>query len=148
MRFKVAWAAVLCSIPLIIFSVMPQSGTDCSGSALCIKGKITGIVDGDTLDVGQDRVRLSLVDAPEMDQIGGTESRRFVEETCPAGSDVLVDEDDGQVGRSYDRVIAKVYCQGIVLNEEIIERGHGKIYGTFCSKSEFGNEDWATRNGC
>lgn len=49
----------LISIPLILLMVVPQTNIDCGGNAMCITGKITHIVDGDTIDVGNTRVRLA-----------------------------------------------------------------------------------------
>ena len=148
MKSRISWIVGLCSIPLILLTVIPQSNIDCTGNAMCIKGKISKIADGDTLDVGEKRIRLSLISAPELDQFGGIEAKEFVEKTCPVGSDVLVDEDDGQIEGSHDRIIGKVFCQGILLNEKILENQHGEISTVFCSQSEFGNEEWATKHGC
>ncbi len=148
MKSKISWIVGLCSIPLILLIVIPQSNIDCTGDAMCIKGKISNIVDGDTLDVGKHRVHLSLTSSPELDQFGGIEAKEYVKKTCPVDSDVLVDEDDGQVDASPDRITGKVYCQGILLNEKILEARHGQISSVFCSQSEFGNEEWATKYGC
>ena len=138
----------LCSIPLILLIVTPQANTDCTGDALCIKGKVTKIVDGDTLDVGDNRIRLALTSTPELDEFGGLDSKEFVEKACPVGSDVLVDEDDGQIEGSYGRVIGKIYCQGKLLNEEILKEDYGIISTQYCRQSEFGNEEWAKNFGC
>ena len=46
---------------------------------MCIKGKIVNIVDGDTLNVGENRIRLSLTSTPELDQFGGIEAKEYVE---------------------------------------------------------------------
>ena len=148
MRSWLIWIIGLCSIPLILFIVMPHSNIDCTGDAMCIKGKITDIVDGGKLDVGEQQIHLSLVSAPELDRFGGVEAKKYVEKTCPIGSDVLVDEDDGQIKSGYDQIVGKVYCQGILLNEKILENNHGKISTIFCSQSEFGDEEWATKYGC
>ena len=145
---KLSIIIALCSVPLILFIVTPQTNTDCSGDALCLKGKITQIIDGDTLDVDDTRIRLSLIASPELDMVGGIEAKEFVESTCPIGSDVLVDEDDGQIEGSYGRIIGKVFCQGIMLNEKILENHHGEISSIHCSVSEFANEDWARNFGC
>lgn len=68
---------------------------------MCIKGKLTNIIDGDTLNVDEKRIRLSLTSTPELDQFGGIEAKEYVGKTCPVGSDVLGDEDDGQIEGSY-----------------------------------------------
>jgi len=145
---KISVIVALCSIPLMFIILTPQTDLDCSGNALCLKGKITKIVDGDTLDVGETRVRLALTSTPELSNLGGIESKNFLEEKCPINSDVLVDEDDGQIEGSYGRMIAKVFCQGTLLNEEILEKGHGEINTIHCFDSEFKDESWAKKFGC
>jgi len=145
---KISVIVALCSIPLMFIILTPQTDLDCSGNALCLKGKITKIVDGDTLDVGETRVRLALTSTPELSDLGGIESKNFLEEKCPINSDVLVDEDDGQIEGSYGRMIAKVFCQGTLLNEEILEKGHGEINTIHCFDSEFKDESWAKKFGC
>ena len=136
------------SIFLILIIVIPWENTDCSGNAICLKGKITNIVNGDTVDVGDTRVKLSLASAPDLDGIEGIEAKNFVEVTCPMGSEVLVDEDDGQIDESHGRLIGKVFCQGIILNEKILEKGHGQIITFHCNQSEFNDEPWAKKYGC
>lgn len=145
---KISIVVLLCSIPLMVIILTPQTSLDCTGDALCLKGKITNIVDGDTIDLGETRVRLALTSTPELNDLGGVESKNFVEEKCPLNSDVLIDEDDGQIEGSYGRVIAKVYCQGVLLNEEILEKGYGEINTIHCFDSEFKEESWAIKFGC
>lgn len=145
---KLSLIIALCSIPLILIIVIPQTNTGCSGNAMCLKGKITNIIDGDTIDVEDIRVRLALTSTPELELLEGIKAKKFVEETCPIGSDVLVDEDDGQIEGSYDRIIGKVLCQGIMLNEKILEEGFGEINTVYCTQSEFYDEPWAKNYGC
>lgn len=91
---------------------------------------------------------LSLISVPELDVIEEIEAKNFVEDTCPIGSEVLVDEDDGQIEEIHGRVIGKVFCQGIILNEKILEKGHGQITTFHCNQSEFNDESWAKKYGC
>jgi micrococcal nuclease len=120
----------------------------CSGTAACIPGKITSIVDGDTIKIHGKSVRFSLASAPEHDETGGPEATKFVESICPIGSSVIVDEDDEQTNGSYGRIIAEVHCNGVSLNESILENDHGYIITEFCKGSEFANSDWAQKYGC
>jgi len=122
--------------------------TGCQGNALCIVGKVEKIVDGDTLDVNGTRIRLALVDSPEKNEPGYNEATDFTTSLCPVGSNVLVDEDDGQTGGSYGRTIAKVYCGNYLLNAELLYSGHAIISKKFCEISEFSSEDWAIEFGC
>ena len=66
----------------------------------------------------------------------------------PESSKALVDEDDGQTEGSYGRMIAVIYCNGINLNEAVLEADHAEITTFYCSKSEFSSEAWAQKYGC
>src|SRR3989442_7174556 len=79
----------------------PGSNPQCKGTAACFSDAVTYIVDGDTLDVGSTRIRLALVNSPEVGEPGYTEAKQFTAQTCPVGSQALVDEYDGQTGGSY-----------------------------------------------
>ena len=129
-----------------------ESSLDCQDdSGECFSSTISRIVDGDTIHDGSgDSIRLVLVNSPEMNTNEGKSSKRYLESICPVGSIIHVDEDDNQLEGSYGRMIAKVYCNEDPdsLNQKIIENNHGTIYQRFCEISEFGEEDWAKRNGC
>lgn len=122
--------------------------TYCVGNAECFTGTVTKIVDGDTLDVDNRRIRLALVNTPERGDPGYSEATAFTSLLCPVGSTVLVDEDDGQIEGSYDRMVAKVFCAGRILNAELLYAGHAEMYTQFCTVSEFGAESWAREYGC
>jgi endonuclease YncB( thermonuclease family) len=129
----------------------PQNNTEpnqvslCKGTARCFNGTVTKIVDGDTLEVDDVSIRLALIDAPEYNEVGGSEAREFALSICPIGSDALVDEDDNQTGGSYGRTVGVVYCNGNNINEELVKNGFAIIDTRFCSVSEFADEDWS---GC
>lgn len=125
-----------------------NANPSCSGSARCIVGIVTRVIDGDTVEVKGQSVRFALSSAPEMDTDKGVLAKDFVEKLCPTGSQALVDEDDKQTQGSYGRIIGIVYCNGINLNEAILESEYGWISMNFCSKSEFASEDWAKKYGC
>jgi endonuclease YncB( thermonuclease family) len=126
----------------------------CQGQADCFRGKVTDIVDGDTLDISNVRIRLSLVNAPERGDDGYVEAKDFVESVCSIGTEAVVDEDDGQKEGSYDRLIGLVYCgdanmhDKISLNELLLRNGHAAVFEDFCSKSEFSLQNWVQSFGC
>jgi len=93
------------------------------------------VVDGDTLDINDIRIRLSLVDTPERSDPGFKEATQFVVKLC-LGENAEVDMDDGQRRGSFGREIGVVYCDGKNLNEQLIDTH-------FCEKSEFSNDIWA-----
>ena len=121
--------------------------TECSGNALCISGKITQIIDGDTVKVDGKSIRFALVDAPELKYDGG-QAKQFVEQVCPVGSQVIVDQDDDQLSDKYGRMLGVIYCNGMNLNKEILDSGIGDLYEAFCDQSEFATHSWATKHGC
>ncbi len=130
------------------------STTECQGQADCFRGTVTEIVDGDTLDINNVRVRLALVNTPERGQSGYTEAIDFVQSVCGVGTAALVDEDDGQKEGSFDRVIGLVYCGNDninnkkSLNDLLLEGGYAVIYQDFCGISEFSSASWAQSRGC
>ena len=113
---------------------------------LCVERNVTRVIDGDTLDVaGNLRIRLVLVDAPELNATGGPAAKDRLTSLC-LGKQALVDEDDNQIGDDpYGRVLAVVTCDGTNANAAMISSGLAKPYYIFCSASEFGNEAWT---GC
>ncbi len=119
----------------------------CLGSTLCFKGRVTRIVDGDTLHINGVSVRLALVNTPERGEPGYTEASEFTASVCPVGSEAIVDVDDGQPIAT-NRLIARVICGGVVLNEALLEEGYAVIDTRFCPVSEFASEPWAERYGC
>jgi micrococcal nuclease len=136
--------------PMVLTPVYESNayiGTSCVGSAACIEGRVTNIVDGDTLDLGDTRIRLTLVNTPEVGEPGYSEAKQFTSNLCPIGSEAIADEDDHQTQGSFGRMIAKVTCGDRVLNSELLNSGHAKILSQFCSISEFAAEDW-TKQGC
>ena len=120
---------------------------ECFGDALCSSGKVTEIIDGDTVKVDGKSIRLALVDAPELKYDGG-QAKQFVEQVCPVGSQVIVDQDDDQLEDKYGRMLGVVYCNGVNLNQEILDSGIGDLYEAFCDQSEFATHTWATKHGC
>jgi micrococcal nuclease len=91
-------------------------------------------------------IRFSLASAPALSEPGGDEAKEFIEELCPIGSKIIIDEDDEQMNGSYGRIIAQVTCNGINLNDKLLEGGHGTIDTRYCNSSEFATESWA--GGC
>jgi len=121
---------------------------DCLGTARCVTGVVTRIIDGDTIHVDGKSIRFALSSAPELSGFGGVESRNFIQTICPVGSSVIVDEDDSQTEGSYDRMIGVVYCNGVNLNAELLDADLGYMADQFCDSSEFAGESWATKHGC
>jgi len=126
-------------------SVKTTPSQGCSGKARCFTGKVTKIVAGDTIHVAGQSIRLAIVSSPELNKPSGLGAQHFVQQICPVGSNVFVDEDDGQTQGSFGRIVALVYCNGVNLNKAVIEDGFGEISIDSCHKSEFALNSWS---GC
>src|SRR5207249_5994929 len=113
----------------------PVIGPQCKGTAACFTDAVTHIVDGDTLDVGSTRIRLALVNSPEVGEPGYTEAKQFTAQTCSVGTQALVDEDDGQTGGSYGRMVTLVYCGDVNLNTALLSSGNAVLVEYYCSVS-------------
>src|SRR5437762_1878219 len=153
----VVLATVLVAV-ILVYSYLPRTGSSggpagnppgnnpqCRGSAACFTGTVAYIVDGDTLDVGSTRIRLALVNTPEVGQPGYAEAKEFTNQTCPVGTQAFVDEDDGQTSGSYGRMVALVFWQGTSLNAELLRTGNAVLVPDFCAVSEFARDAWT---GC
>ncbi|MBS1267770.1 MAG: hypothetical protein MAG458_00483 [Nitrosopumilus sp.] len=137
---------ILIVVGILVITIPIDSG--CLGEAQCITGKVTQITDGDTIKVDEKPIRLALVLSPELFNEEGVMAKEYLENICPIGSTVLVDEDDLQTKGSYDRVIGLVMCNGKILNEDMLRSGHGEISTRHCKTSEFSDSSWAKYFGC
>ena len=125
-----------------------DDSSSCKGDKMCIEDIVQRVIDGDTLIIGKYTVRLSLIDTPENDEDGFKEATAFTSKMCPLGKTVLLDQDDLQPTDRYDRIVGKVTCSGVGLNEELLRNGHAEILTQYCQKSEFRSESWAKEFGC
>ena len=150
------WSYTSQSVPKVLESEnteMENQITDtgdfsCSGSAACFQGTINRIIDGDTLEINGTTIRLALTSTPELGTEVGNKAKEFLIINCPVGSKAVVDEDDLQTKGSYGRMLAKVYCERGMLNDQLLGNNLATIDKRFCSKSEFSGEDWAKKYGC
>ena len=129
----------------------PTNSDSVTTSSINFDGTVTKVIDGDTLDVltregDTITIRLALIDAPETDELGYDEAREFLTQQC-LDKNALVDPDDNQ-GLTYGRTVAVVYCEGVNVNEAILDEGFAELYKDFCDVSEFANTSWAQKHGC
>jgi endonuclease YncB( thermonuclease family) len=139
------------TLSTILNSVYSGSDVECLGSAGCIEGTATRIVDGDTLYVSVNnntiyKVDLALTTAPSRTEEMFVESTAFTRDLC-LGSTVLVDQDD-MLLTSNSGVIAVVYCSSSNLNSELLDNGYAELDTEQCATSEFANEPWVKEHGC
>jgi endonuclease YncB( thermonuclease family) len=79
-------------------------------------------VDGDTLRLGGERIRLRGIDTPEMSEFEGPAAKRRLEELLRSGSIRIVPR-----GRDvYDRLVADVFVNEQNVAETLIAEGYEK----------------------
>jgi len=147
MNSKIILAVLIAiSFSYMIYSYLIVDSLDCSEEkGECYSTTISKVIDGDTIKDSDDKsIRFSLASAPELSEPGGIEAKEYIESVCPVGSSILIDEDDLQLSRSYDKTIAKITCKGINLNQSLLASNHGTIDTTYCNNSEFSEESWAS----
>ena len=94
---------------------------------------ILAISDGDTLRADCNhgttlKVRLAEIDAPELSQNYGQESRLSLDNICPRRSDITIQP--VTVDR-YHRIVARVTCNGIDASLEQATRGMAWFYPAY-----------------
>jgi endonuclease YncB( thermonuclease family) len=138
------------TLSTILDNVYSGSDVECLGSASCLEGVATRIVDGDTLYVRVNsttyKVDLALTEAPSRTEEMFTESTAFTRDLC-LGSTVLVDQDDILL-TSNSGLIAVVYCSSSNLNSDLLNNGYAELETDQCTTSEFANEPWVKDHGC
>lgn len=120
---------------------------ECTGTAQCFADDVNRVVDGDTVVVGDDTIRLVLVDTPEKGEPGYQEATDYVTDLC-LDKRAVVDQDDFQYYDDYGRMLAVVWCGGVNVNAALIENKLGILYARFCGESEFAYAEWAKNAGC
>lgn len=87
--------------------------------AALVSGKVTRVVDGDTIHIEDITVRLYGIDAPEKDQPYGEESANHLFQLI--GNKQVVVEVVGQ--DRYNRIIGKIYLDNVYINNLLVEYG-------------------------
>ena len=93
-----------------------------------VSAEVLRVIDGDSITVRVDqtsyRIRLAEIDAPEMDQAWGEESKSALQEKL-GNEEVALEIID--VDR-YSRLVARVFLNGRQINREMVEEGHAWVY--------------------
>ena len=108
----------IASLALLLPSGLPSGY---KGPVTCPVERVT---DGDTIRCGGERVRLLLIDAPEVDQGAfGRAAQAFLEAILPVGSEARLSYDVERRDR-YDRTLAYVYrADGRMVNHMMARQG-------------------------
>lgn len=115
--------ACLAALLLLLFFLSAFAHAD------VIKGKVVGVVDGDTITVmlpdgSQSQVRLAGIDAPEKDQVSGMEARAFLT-SLVLGKSIRVEFSKRD---QYGRIVGKALLNARDINLEMVKAGFAWHY--------------------
>ena len=101
------------------------------------QGNVVKITDGDTLvllttEKNQIKVRLSEIDAPEKKQAFGKKSKQTLSKLCSGSKAILKNTAKDRYGRT----LARVYCNNIDVNREMVRLGMAWVYDRYAIDSE------------
>lgn len=98
--------------------------------AFAEEAHVLRVIDGDTLRVeihGEPvNLRLLGVDAPERNEAGGPEATAFVKQWVAKGGTVDIEYGKRRYGK-YGRLLAWIWRDGQLLQEELIRTGHAEV---------------------
>jgi micrococcal nuclease len=110
-----------------------------SFSALCQAkpAQIIGVTDGDTLTARIDgvarKVRIAAIDAPEIKQPFGVQSKQTLVSLCAGKSaEVTGDKLD-----KYNRVVASVSCNGTDAGTHMVKNGMAMVYDRYVNGHQY-----------
>ena len=101
----------------------------------CVLAGLAFVVDGDTIDIGRDRIRLNAVNAPERHEPGGRDATVALRSII-AGRPVRCVWDGTKTHRRY---VAVCTVEGIDLGRELVRRGYAAACPRF-SRRYMGDE--------
>jgi len=103
-----------------------------SGPAWGWEGLVVAAVDGDSLEVNENsrfrQIRLYGIDSPEYGQ-PGWQAARALTRALVLGQRVRVEPMDRD---GYGRTVALVWCQGQLVNRELVRQGQAWVYRRYC----------------
>ena len=108
--------------------ILLWSSVDLEAKLQAAGAQVLRVIDGDSITVKVDqtnyRIRLAEIDAPEMDQAWGEESKLALKEKLDnekVGLEVI------DVDR-YGRLVARIFLNGRHINREMVSEGHAWVY--------------------
>ena len=91
------------------------------------------VVDGDTFHYGNLKVRLYCIDAPELKQAGGIESKQKLKQLLSAGKiNIEILSTD-----RYGRKVCKVIVNNKDVSFELVRLGYARVYKKYCKCNKF-----------
>tara|TARA_A200000113_G_scaffold72329_1_gene63253 strand:- start:1630 stop:2079 length:450 start_codon:yes stop_codon:yes gene_type:complete len=108
---------------------------------------VTKVIDGDTIEVRQEKrnykVRLSEIDAPEINQRFGTESKNFLASLILNEEIELIYVTEDR----YGRIVAKIYKDNKDINRSMVRSGLAWVYDYYVEdQSLYNDQNLAKKN--
>lgn len=100
--------------------------------------KVIKVIDGDTIDLDIDlgfhirvtkRIRLSFINAPEMNARGGKESKAYVQSFLEDQQQVIIKTELDKTDK-YGRLLGEIFLEGsdTSLNKSMLDKGYAALY--------------------
>jgi endonuclease YncB( thermonuclease family) len=111
-----------------------------------LHGTVVGVVDGDTADIrldsGMIRIRFHAIDAPESGQPDGKAAKAALSQLIFGKA---VDLEPFEQDR-YDRLVARVWLDGLDVNAAMIKSGHAWTYRRYADEPAYCAYEQAARD--
>jgi len=126
--------------------IAPSSQAEVAGNHAVLPGVVVGVIDGDTADVrldsGMIRVRLHAIDAPESGQPHGKAAKAALADLV-FGKAVEVEPYEQD---RYDRLVARVWIDGVDVNAEMLRTGNAWTYRRYADDPAYCTYEQAARD--
>jgi endonuclease YncB( thermonuclease family) len=126
--------------------IAPSSQAEVAGNHAVLSGVVVGVVDGDTADVrldsGMIRVRFHAIDAPESGQPHGKAAKAALADLI-FGKAVEVEPYEQD---RYDRLVARVWIDGVDVNAEMLRTGNAWTYRRYADDPAYCSYEQAARD--
>ncbi len=90
---------------------------------------VTKVIDGDTIDAGNFRIRLSGINTPETGECYYKEAKEKLEELV-LDKEVFLEKDKTDIDK-YGRKLRYVYVDELMINKILVEQGYAKVYDDY-----------------
>lgn len=107
----------------------------CSSSSIGEPHIVHAIIDGDTLDIEQGRVRLSGINSPETGECYYEEAKNKLEELT-LYQEVFLEEDITPYDK-YGRMLRYIYTNRSFVNAELVKGGYARVYDKYNETTKY-----------
>ena len=140
----IAWLGRFLAVAAVLIAPSTQAGV--AGNHAVLPGVVVGVIDGDTADVrldsGMIRVRFHAIDAPESGQPHGKAAKAALADLI-FGKAVEVEPYEQD---RYDRLVARVWIDGVDVNAEMLRTGNAWTYRRYADDPAYCTYEQAARD--